>query len=233
MTVSSTLEATLRGRAASRRRRARPPRCSGIAEFEDDLAHARFTTSRTGATAPAGASCAACSAPPACRRRAPRRPTARRSGAARAVTLPALDVAPPFVFWGKEEVAIDVFHHLVYAVATGAGLRARRRRPAQRSRAAPVARRELVDERVDALVDRAARGVLVVPGDDLARALGERDRRHVVGDQRAGPWRCRRSPSGPCRRAASGPSPRRRRRSRRTSTCTSRGSAPAAAATIS
>ena len=36
-----------------------------------------------------------------------------------AVTLPALDVAPPFIFWGKEEVAIDLFHHAVYAVATG------------------------------------------------------------------------------------------------------------------
>jgi hypothetical protein len=36
-----------------------------------------------------------------------------------AVTLPALDIAPPFVFWGKEEVAIDLFHHTVYAVATG------------------------------------------------------------------------------------------------------------------
>ena len=35
------------------------------------------------------------------------------------VTLPALEIAPPFVFWGKEEVAIDAFHHAVYAVATG------------------------------------------------------------------------------------------------------------------
>ena len=32
--------------------------------------------------------------------------------------LPALEVAPPFVFWGKEEVAIDLFHHLVYVTAT-------------------------------------------------------------------------------------------------------------------
>ena len=35
------------------------------------------------------------------------------------VTLPALEVAPPFVFWGKKEVAIDLWHHTVYAVATG------------------------------------------------------------------------------------------------------------------
>ncbi len=36
-----------------------------------------------------------------------------------AVTLPALDVAPPFVFWGRKEVAIDLLHHAVYAVAAG------------------------------------------------------------------------------------------------------------------
>jgi hypothetical protein len=35
------------------------------------------------------------------------------------VTLPALGVAPPATQWGKEEVAIDAFHHLVYATATG------------------------------------------------------------------------------------------------------------------
>jgi hypothetical protein len=35
------------------------------------------------------------------------------------VMLPALDVAPPFWEWGKEEVAIDAFHHFVYAAATG------------------------------------------------------------------------------------------------------------------
>jgi hypothetical protein len=36
-----------------------------------------------------------------------------------AVMLPALDVAPPFWTWGAEEVAIDVWHHVVYATATG------------------------------------------------------------------------------------------------------------------
>jgi hypothetical protein len=35
------------------------------------------------------------------------------------VMLPKLDVAPPITLWGKEEVAIDVFHHTVYATATG------------------------------------------------------------------------------------------------------------------
>lgn len=35
------------------------------------------------------------------------------------VMLPALDVAPPVREWGAEELAIDGFHHIVYAVATG------------------------------------------------------------------------------------------------------------------
>ena len=34
------------------------------------------------------------------------------------VMLPALGVAPPFWQWGMKEVAIDAFHHLVYADAT-------------------------------------------------------------------------------------------------------------------
>lgn len=33
--------------------------------------------------------------------------------------LPTLGVAPPFWQWGAKEVAIDAFHHLVYASATG------------------------------------------------------------------------------------------------------------------
>lgn len=35
------------------------------------------------------------------------------------VVLPALDVSPPAWEWGGEEIAIDGFHHLVYATATG------------------------------------------------------------------------------------------------------------------
>jgi hypothetical protein len=34
------------------------------------------------------------------------------------VTLPALDVTPPVTLWAREDLAIDVFHHLVYAGAT-------------------------------------------------------------------------------------------------------------------
>ena len=35
------------------------------------------------------------------------------------VALPALDIAPPAIFWAPREIAIDAFHHMVYAVATG------------------------------------------------------------------------------------------------------------------
>jgi hypothetical protein len=35
------------------------------------------------------------------------------------VTLPALDIAPPSIFWAPREIAIDAFHHTVYALATG------------------------------------------------------------------------------------------------------------------
>jgi hypothetical protein len=28
-------------------------------------------------------------------------------------------VAPPVIFWPKAEIAIDAFHHTVYALATG------------------------------------------------------------------------------------------------------------------
>ena len=36
------------------------------------------------------------------------------------VMLPTLGVAPPFWEWGAKEVAIDAFHHLVYAGSTSA-----------------------------------------------------------------------------------------------------------------
>jgi hypothetical protein len=36
------------------------------------------------------------------------------------VMLPALEVAPPITMWGGKEIAIDVWHHIVYATATGA-----------------------------------------------------------------------------------------------------------------
>jgi hypothetical protein len=119
MTASSTIEARLRGRAASSAPARATAKALGIAAFEDDIAKARFNDLShwgygtgwgvvRGLLGAAGLS--------------PRRATAAHGAAiwgSAAVTLPALDVAPPFVFWGKEEVAIDLFHHAVYAVATG------------------------------------------------------------------------------------------------------------------
>jgi len=36
------------------------------------------------------------------------------------VILPGLGVAPPLTKWGGKEIAIDAWHHLTYAAATGA-----------------------------------------------------------------------------------------------------------------
>ena len=119
MTVSSTVEARLRGRAASSAPQRATAKALGIASFADDRAKARFNDLShwgygtgwgvvRGLLGAAGLS--------------PAKATAAHGAAvwgSAAVTLPALDVAPPFVFWGREEVAIDLLHHTVYAVATG------------------------------------------------------------------------------------------------------------------
>jgi hypothetical protein len=44
------------------------------------------------------------------------------------VMLPALSVAPPITFWGGEEIAIDAFHHAVYALSTAATFEMLKRR---------------------------------------------------------------------------------------------------------
>ena len=119
MTVSSSLEARLRHRAASTAPARATQKVLGIKEFDGPIAAARFndlshwgygtmwgvvrglfgTTgiTPTAATAAHGAAV---------------------WGSAQ-VTLPALEIAPPFFFWGKKEVAIDVLHHAVYTAATG------------------------------------------------------------------------------------------------------------------
>jgi hypothetical protein len=119
MTASSTIEAKLRKRAASSAPARATAKALGIAEFENDIARARFSDLShwgygTGWGVVRGILGAA-GLPPA-------KATAAHGAAvwgSAAVTLPALDVAPPFVFWGKREVAIDLFHHAVYAVTTG------------------------------------------------------------------------------------------------------------------
>jgi hypothetical protein len=119
MTVSSTLEARLRQRPPSTAPARATAKALGIIEFEDDRARARFNDLShwgygTGWGVVRGL-LAAAGLPP---RRATVAHGAAVYGAAQ-VTLPALDIAPPAVFWPKREIAIDAFHHAVYAAATG------------------------------------------------------------------------------------------------------------------
>ncbi len=120
MTVSSTLEAKLRGRAASSAPARATTKVLGIKEFEDGRAAARFNDLShwgygTGWGVLRGLLAATGMRPEAA--------TAVHGAAiygAAQVTLPALEIAPPALFWPKEEIAIDAFHHAVYAAATGA-----------------------------------------------------------------------------------------------------------------
>jgi hypothetical protein len=119
MTVSSTLEARLRRRAPSTAPARATARMLGIREFDSALAEARWNDLShwgygtgwgvvRGLLATAGLS--------------PKAATAAHGAAiygAAQVTLPALEVVPPSIFWGTKEVAIDAFHHAVYAAATG------------------------------------------------------------------------------------------------------------------
>jgi hypothetical protein len=119
MTLSSTVEARLRGRQPSSAPARATAKVLGIKEFDGPLAQARFSDLShwgygtgwgvvRGLLAVAGLR--------------PRAATAAHGAAvygAAQVTLPALEIAPPVVFWPKQEIAIDAFHHAVYAAATG------------------------------------------------------------------------------------------------------------------
>jgi hypothetical protein len=123
MTVSSTLEARLRGRAPSTAPARATAKVLGIREFDSDLAQARWSDlSHWGYGTGWGIVRGLLGATGLSPRRATLAHGAAIYGAAQ-VTLPALEVAPPSIFWGKEEVAIDLFHHVVYAAATGAAYR--------------------------------------------------------------------------------------------------------------
>jgi hypothetical protein len=119
MTASSTLEARLRGRAASSAPARATAKVLGIKEFEDDIAKARFNDlSHWGYGTGWGVLRGLLDAIGLSPKAATVAHGAAIYGAAQ-VTLPALEVVPPAVFWPKEEIAIDAFHHTVYAVATG------------------------------------------------------------------------------------------------------------------
>ena len=119
MTVSSTVEARLRHRRPSSAPARATAKALGITSFENDIAQARFNDLShwgygTGLGVVRGLLDAA-GLPP--------RAATLAHGAAvwgsALVVLPAWDIAPPAIFWAPREIAIDAFHHTVYAVATG------------------------------------------------------------------------------------------------------------------
>jgi hypothetical protein len=118
MTISSTLEARLRGRAPSTAPARATTKVLGISSFEDSVAQARFNdVSHWGYGTGWGVMRGLLDAAGL----SPRKATAAHGAAvwgSAQVTLPALDIAPPAIFWPKEEIAIDAFHHAVYALAT-------------------------------------------------------------------------------------------------------------------
>jgi hypothetical protein len=120
MTVSSTLEARLRGRPASTAPARATAKVLGIKAFEDDLAMARWSDlSHWGYGTGWGVVRGLLGLLPLRGRTA----SALHGGAvwgSAQITLPALEIAPPSIFWGAKEIAIDALHHAVYATATGA-----------------------------------------------------------------------------------------------------------------
>ena len=118
MTASSTVEMKLRGRGASTTPAQAASKVLGV-EPRDEASEARFSNVvhwgyGTMWGAPRGLLAAAGLSGPAA--------TAAHLAAvwgSEQVMLPALGVTPPLTEWGAKEVAIDAFHHLVYATATG------------------------------------------------------------------------------------------------------------------
>jgi hypothetical protein len=119
MTVSSTVEARLRGRTPSSAPARATAKVLGIAEFEDDVAKARFNDlSHWGFGTGWGVLRGLLGAT----RLSAMTATALHGAAVYGnsqVMLPALEIAPPSIFWPKEEIAIDAFHHIVYGLAAG------------------------------------------------------------------------------------------------------------------
>ena len=120
MTVSSTLEAKLRKRAASTAPARAAAKALGIELFEDGEAYAKFSNLvhwgyGTGWGVARGVLRAVGVSP----RLATPAHFAALWGSA-IVTLPKFEAAPPVTQWGKQEVAIDLFHHAVYVAAAGA-----------------------------------------------------------------------------------------------------------------
>src|SRR3954453_986420 len=120
MTVSSTIEEKLRGREPSSAPADAAAKVLGIDSFPDERTKSTFGnavhwTYGTGWGAVRGLLRGLGLSPLAA--------TALHFAAVwgnEQVALPALGVAPPLTEWGAEEIAIDMFHHVVYVSATGA-----------------------------------------------------------------------------------------------------------------
>jgi len=132
MTVSSTVEARLRHRKPSSAPARATAKVLGITSFADEIAHARFNDLAHWGYGTAWGVVRglldAAGLPP---RAATAAHAAAVWGSAQ-VALPALDIAPPAIFWAPREIAIDAFHHTVYAITTGIAyelLSGRRRTP--------------------------------------------------------------------------------------------------------
>jgi hypothetical protein len=119
MTVSSTIEARLRQRKPSSAPARATAKALGITSFADERAQARFNDlSHWGYGTIWGAVRGVLDAVGL----APCTATAAHGAAvwsSAQLVLPALDIAPPAIFWPPEEIAIDVFHHIVYALTSG------------------------------------------------------------------------------------------------------------------
>jgi hypothetical protein len=120
MTASSTIEAKLRRRDFSTAPAKAATKALGIELFDDGLAYNRFSNLvhwgygtgwgvARGVLRTLGVS--------------PRLATPAHFAAlwgSALYSLPKYEVAPPVTEWAAEDVAIDVFHHLVYVTATAA-----------------------------------------------------------------------------------------------------------------
>jgi hypothetical protein len=127
MTVSSTIEQKLRGRPGSTAPADAAAKVLQIKEFPSDEAKNTFSNAvHWGYGTAWGVNRALLS-----RFVSPRVASPAHLGAlwvSEQVMLPALEVAPPITVWGGKEIAIDAWHHLVYATATSAAYEALDRR---------------------------------------------------------------------------------------------------------
>jgi hypothetical protein len=118
MTASSTIEAKLRGRQFSTAPAKAATRALGIETFDDGEAYARFSNLvHWGYGTAWGVARGMMRAFGLGPRLSTGTHFATLWGSA-LYTLPKYEVAPPVIDWTAEDVAIDVFHHLVYVGAT-------------------------------------------------------------------------------------------------------------------